>query len=189
MKRNVTGTVPKMLQRMNDDVLYSLEQVQSFAMKNFRRVPSSKRRGKRSAPLSFIGDLTKGIFGLATMDDVGRIAQRVNQLVEKGNQISGTLTKHLDNYDSFVRLSNSRYESMKSIVKDNHDVLAELVEEQTDFQRLNAKVLKSHIDLTKQLNKTITYKEYFREVKQALHQLANGRISPLLIQNKEIGVV
>ena len=85
MKRNVTGTVPKMLQRMNDDVLYSLEQVQSFAMKNFRRVPSSKRRGKRSAPLSFIGDLTKGIVGLATMDDVGRIAQRVNQLVEKGN--------------------------------------------------------------------------------------------------------
>ena len=185
MKRNVTGTVPEMLQRMNDDVLYSLEQVQSFAMKNFRRVPSSKRRGKRSPPLSFIEDLTKGIVGLATMDDVGRIAQRVNQLVEKGNQISGTLTKHLDNYDSFVRLSNSRYESMKSIVKDNHDVLAELVEEQTDFQRLNAKVLKSHIDLTKQLNKTIAYKEYLREV----NQLAYGRISPLLIQNKEIGVV
>ena len=82
-------------------------------------------RNKCSAPLSFIGDLSSTIFGMATQDDLRKVADKVNALICRGVDIGKTLVQHETDFESYMAKSNHRYDELREIVIDNHNAVME----------------------------------------------------------------
>ena len=60
------------------------------------------------------------------MDDVERIARKVNQIVARGNKFGDTLVQHEANFQSYIATNDHRVDELSDLVLDNHDLMMEV---------------------------------------------------------------
>lgn len=63
---------------------------------------------KQRSLLPFISSLAKGLFGLATMSDVRLLANHINSLNRRTQQIGHALQQHGDHLSSFMEVVDNR---------------------------------------------------------------------------------
>ncbi|XP_071098997.1 uncharacterized protein [Haliotis cracherodii] len=71
--------------------------------------------------LSFVGSLSKTLFGTATIDDVNLLAKHINALTYPN--LSNVLKQHSSHLSSFMKLVDNRFKNALKGVKANHDAL------------------------------------------------------------------
>jgi len=62
--------------------------------------------------LSFVGQLSKTIFGTATMDDVNILADHINALTTKTIKLSNILSQHAKHESTFMHSVDQRIENL-----------------------------------------------------------------------------
>lgn len=78
---------------------------------------------KHRAILSFVGSLSKTLFGTATVGDVNILAAHINQLIKRDSKINHVLAQHGSHISSFMKLANHRMQNLKQGIKSYHDLL------------------------------------------------------------------
>jgi hypothetical protein len=76
----------------------------------------------KRAVLPFIGDIGKGLFGLATQGNLEVLAQHINALTKQSNKVSSALAKHGGDLSSYILQLDHRVEQMMMGIKNNHMV-------------------------------------------------------------------
>jgi hypothetical protein len=82
-------------------------------------------RYKRGAPLAFIGELEKSIFGLATTEDVITLANHVIHIESFLNESSTARKSYRGHLDSFVKTATKRFDVVNKQIIRNHNVINE----------------------------------------------------------------
>lgn len=152
-------------------------------------VPESKihkSRSKRSL-LPFVGKLSKGLFGTATMDDVNILASHINKLTKLNIGLSATLSQHEEHLSSYITAANSRMDNLMAGVKDNmlaiKFIQTQLYTTEVNLQRVIDYSMGILID---QINTANSLLNEFEEMKLGVLDLLNGKLSPLLIKETDI---
>ncbi|KAH3839802.1 hypothetical protein DPMN_113239 [Dreissena polymorpha] len=70
----------------------------------------------RNAPLGFIGDLSKSLFGPATQEDVQKIADKVNRMIAAGRGLQSDLIAHERHFESYMSLSSRKMANMERFI-------------------------------------------------------------------------
>ena len=94
-------------------------------------------RYKRGAPLSFIGDLEKSIFGIATTEDVLTLANHIAHMETYLNKSSTARKSYKEHLDSFVQTTTDRLDLVHKQINANHYILNETLQ---DFNKLTDKI-------------------------------------------------
>ena len=76
------------------------------------------RNRRRRSVLPFIGDISRSIFGTATVKDVERMARHINSLNKISTKLIKVVEKHENDLSSFMTASDER---MSNIVKGLHE--------------------------------------------------------------------
>lgn len=84
-----------------------------------RLIPEARVRTSRSkrSLLPFIGDLSRSLFGTATIDDVNMLARHINALNKESRGLAAALTKHENHLSSFIPKTNHRMDQLMQGVK------------------------------------------------------------------------
>ncbi|MEW8547435.1 MAG: hypothetical protein AB2693_28345 [Candidatus Thiodiazotropha sp.] len=114
--------ITELLVNMNKQIIKEFHLVQDTAQRNLPKLPplSSFNRRRRAAPLQFIGDLSKSLFGRATQEDLEIVARKVNAIIRKGTKLSEALVQHERNFESYVATNNHRVNKLRDVVFENH---------------------------------------------------------------------
>lgn len=81
-----------------------------------------RKRGRSTrAILSFVGLLSKTIFGTATMDDVNILAAHINAITTKTIKLSNILSQHAEHESTFMHSVDQGISNVVSTISDNHD--------------------------------------------------------------------
>ena len=114
---------------LNKQLVDEFKQIRKSARRNLNKLTSTDatHRNKRSAPLGFIGDLSKSLFGTARMEDLELVARRVNAWIARGQGIGKALTQHEQNFESYMKVNSKRYDDLKHIVEQNHYALVDVI--------------------------------------------------------------
>lgn len=138
-------------------------------------------RSRRSL-LPFIGKFSKTLFGTATVDDVNVLAGHINALNRKTQTLTDALVQHGKHLSSFMAQSNKRMDNLLEGVKQNH-IAIQYIDAQL---HQNAKTVQETFTymtsiLVKQMETSNTLNHELDELKLAVVDLANGKLSPLII--------
>lgn len=147
-------------------------------------VPESKvhkSRSKRSL-LPFIGTLSKGLFGTATMDDVKVLASHINQLTKLGIRLTRSLSQHENQLGSFISSANNRMDNLMSGIKDNmlaiQYIQTQLFATETNLEQAMDYLMSILIE---QIKSASNLNHELEEFKLGVFDLVNEKLSPLLI--------
>ena len=100
-----------------------------------------KDRNYRSL-LPFIGKMYKGLFGLATMDDVNIMASHINAIAKRTNCLAKALEQHSKHLSSFISVTDKRMTNLMHGVKANNELITNVVKVMNGkFQNLELSVL------------------------------------------------
>ncbi|WAR19936.1 Y068-like protein [Mya arenaria] len=140
-----------------------------------------KSRSRRSL-LPFIGKFSRTLFGTATVDDVNILANHINALMKRERSIADALVQHGQHLSSFMATSNNRMDNLLQGVKENH-LAIEYIENQVRHNARN--IQETFQDMTSllvsQLQVSNTLNHELDELKLGRVDLANGKLSPLII--------
>jgi hypothetical protein len=150
----------------------------------FKLLPESKihhSRSKRSL-LPFVGTLSKGLFGTATMDDVNVLANHINKLNKVTMDMNKALTQQSEHFSSFVSMSNKRMDNLMTGVKDNMLAIKFVqVKLQSSIQNIEyvidhlMGILVDQIETCNSLNNAV------EEFKLGVFDMLNEKLTPLLL--------
>ncbi|XP_071088962.1 uncharacterized protein [Haliotis cracherodii] len=144
------------------------------------KTPSSTRT--KRAVLSFVGSLSKTLFGTATTNDVNILAQHINALTKQDINVAHTLQQHSEHLSSFMKLVDTRFKNAIKGVKANHEAI-----------RLTARAMEQNVKsiqstfvtltslLIDQIQKAYIVEHQLEELKLGILDLAKNKLSPLLI--------
>lgn len=140
-----------------------------------------KSRSRRSL-LLFLGKLSKGLFGTATMDDVNILANHINKLTKMATGLAKALTQHENHLSSFIETANSRMDNLMSGIKNNM-LGIKVIQNELHTTALNLEhsfeymmgILIDQIKTSNNINHALD------EFKTGVYALVNGQLSPLLI--------
>lgn len=90
-------------------------------LKNIIPTKSKNNNRKKKAILGFIGELSKSIFGTATVSDVKLLAQHINALTTRTVKLTKEMAIHSDHQSSFMSIINKRISNIVNEMKDTHD--------------------------------------------------------------------
>ena len=78
--------------------------------------------------LSLIGDLSKTIFGTATVEDTNTLAKHihVNALQKQSKNLVHLMQQHEDGLSSFMSTANAIMTNLMKGIQENHDAISEL---------------------------------------------------------------
>lgn len=142
---------------------------------------NGQSRTKRGL-FDFIGSISKSLFGTATVDDIQKLERHVNVLVKQTNNMAKAIVHHDNLLSSFMKKSEENFENVMLSVKNNHDLIENVVASTSRFiSHFEDVNLKLSSVLIKQFNTTSVINKYLEELKIATHELAKGRLSPFLI--------
>ena len=79
-----------------------------------------KRSRSRRSLLPFLGDLSKTLFGTATVEDVNTLARHINALTKRSRSMATLLAQHEDGFSSYITKANNRMDSLMKCVKENY---------------------------------------------------------------------
>ena len=174
-----------MLIEMNLQVIRKFDQLASVTTNKLAKIPrkGARSRRTRSAPLSFIGDLSKSLFGTARQDDLELVAKKVNQLIARGQDIGATLAAHEENFQSYMAVNNKRFDSLKGVVATNHMAI-ENIANQTwsrviDFESSNTLLIQ-------QQNETNFILSHLNDLKKSIMSMPAGVFPQLLVSSEQI---
>ena len=147
-------------------------------------VPEAKIHKSRSkrALLSFIGRLSKGLFGTATVDDVNMLSRHINKISKMTLGLSNALVQHEDHLSSYMNTANKRMDNLMKGIKDNmlaiKFIQTELYTNLNNIEYSFDYILSILID---QIKTSSTLNHELDEFKLGIIDLVNGKLSPLLI--------
>ena len=138
-------------------------------------------RSKRSL-LPFIGDLSRSLFGTATINDVNMLAKHINALNKESRQIANALTQHETHLSSFMVKANHRMDKLMQGIKDNY-IAINYIHSQLDK---NVKTLEDTFQqmisiLSTQIKSATHINHELDELKTGIIDLVNGKLSPLIL--------
>ena len=147
-------------------------------------IPQTKVRKSRSrrSLLPFLGKISRGLFGTATVDDVNILAGHMNKLNKMASGLARALTQHEDHLSSVIKTANERMDNLMSGISENNLAIKfiqnELHTTTTNIEQSIDYMLSLLIDQVKtntQLNHALD------QFNNGIISLVNGKLSPLLI--------
>ena len=140
-----------------------------------------KSRSKRSL-LPFLGKISRGLFGTATVDDINVLAGHINKLNKMALGLSRALTQHEDHLSSVIKTVYERMDNLMSGIKENNLAIKfiqnELHTTATNIEQSVDYMMGLLIDQVKTSTKL---NHAFDQFKDGIISLVNGKLSPLLI--------
>ena len=140
-----------------------------------------KSRSKRSL-LPFLGKISRGLFGTATVDDINVLAGHINKLNKMALSLSRALTQHEDHLSSVIKTANERMDNLMSGIKENNLAIKfiqnELHTTATNIEQSVDYMMGLLIDQVKTSTKLNHALDQFKD---GIISLVNGKLSPLLI--------
>lgn len=138
-------------------------------------------RTKR-ALLNFIGKFSKTLFGTATVDDVNVLAKHINALTKRTKNLGDALVQHNQHLSSFMQSANQRMDNLMQGIKENNIAIHYVT---TQLKRSESSLQRTFQDMTAvlvhQLQNANALNHQLDELKLGILDLANGRLSPLII--------
>lgn len=142
-------------------------------------------RRQRSAPLSFIGGLSRTLFGTATAEDLQIVANRVNDLIRRNRNITGAILSHAKNFKSYMRIENVRFQNMGNMI-DGVITNMKGLEDRSNTIVDEIKASNEMLALTFLAgNVTDSFRYKINEIRDAIIDLQKGYISEFLIPDED----
>lgn len=173
------------IRTMEQDMAYSIDSLQNYVSRSFKLTSDSVRK-RREAPLSFIGQLWSSIFGTASIDDLRRVTRKVNEILRRERLQAGAMDSFEDNFASLINVSNSRYESLKSLLNDTRNLI---IDYSRTTQMLHEYIFSTNDRMALMFmmdNVTQGFKRHINEINDAITNLKQGYISHILLPDKDI---
>lgn len=168
------------IRTMEQDMAYSIDILQNYVSRSFKLTSNSVRK-RREVPLSFIGKLPSSIFGTASLDDLRRVTRKVNEILRRERLQAEAMDSLEDNFASLINVSNSRNESLKSLLNDTRNLII-------DYSR-TTQMLHKYIFSTLMFmmdNVTQGFKRHINEIIDAITNLKQGYLSHILLPDNDI---
>jgi len=149
-----------------------------------RLVPSHQPtiNRKRRSLLPFIGTISKGLFGLATSDDVQNIASRVNALIQKSTNLGHGFAKDSEILHSFIKHTDHRFTNILDLIATNHNFIynisGQISNNFNQMQRQHSLIINS---LTKLLQHHYILKQSYDQLLQGTQSLTLGLLSETIL--------
>ena len=141
-----------------------------------------KRSRSRRSLLPFIGDLSKSLFGTATVEDVNVLARHINALTKRTRAMATVLAQHEDGLSSYITKANHRMDNLMKGIKDNYMALYYRQSQIKDTTRELEEHFQSMIALlSQQIQSSSHINHELDELKIGITDLVNGKLSPLLL--------
>ena len=150
----------------------------------FKLIPSHEfaANRKRRSVLPIIGKISKGLFGLATVDDVQKIANYVNILKQKQNKAIESFSHEVDILHSFMSATDQRNSNLIKGVKENNRVLNKINRDlQVNFDKLQEKNSMVMSILVDQIQKSSKLSKAFSDLMLGIHSLLQNRLTTNLV--------
>ncbi|KAK3097873.1 hypothetical protein FSP39_014042 [Pinctada imbricata] len=154
-------------------------------MKTIRRLIPESRFGKdrnlRSL-LPFIGQLSRGLFGTATMDDVNIMAGHINEIAKRTNGLVKAIEEHGKHLSSFISIADKRMTNLMSGIKANNKQISGLARV-VNLKLINLQYTILNISdfILNQVENANVLRKRFTVLELAVQDLVKGRITPHLI--------
>ncbi|MES9881484.1 MAG: envelope fusion protein [Sedimenticola sp.] len=149
-----------------------------------RLVPEASIRKTRTkrALLSFVGQLSRTIFGTATVDDVEMLARHINKLTQKSFDITKALQQHGAHMSSYIAIANKRMDNLMQGIEENEQAISYVHSQiQRTFRNLEATFAHMNSLLLTQIEHSNHLNHELEELKLGILDLVMGKLSPLLI--------
>ena len=144
-------------------------------------IETSQSRTKRSL-LPFVGTLSRGLFGTATMDDLHVIEHHINILASKVNAGYVAFNISLQQMSSYMSRANIRMDGLRNAIKQNHDSLERfIVEDQEILDSLQSTHSQWIMLVAKELHLATNMEIDLQELTQGVYKLLNHQLSIELI--------
>ncbi|XP_045186094.2 uncharacterized protein LOC123544099 [Mercenaria mercenaria] len=184
-----------LLQTVHMDILQQTEELKEYARTNIDALPKEdmktiRKRGKRSAPLAFIGGLSKSLFCTATYDDVAKVARKVNRIIATERKLDKGVLHLTENLESYMKVNDDRTDRIKALVDATHGEV-QAVEKTLQAMRSMEKVKKEFlINLTTAMDSQMyiagKLRERLIEIRYAIDALSEGKLPKSLITVQDI---
>ena len=149
-----------------------------------RLIPESARikgRGKRSL-LPFLGQLSRSIFGTATVDDINVLSRHINELSRRTMKISNAIEQHGAHMSSYMEKANKRMDNLMQGVKNNDLAITYVhTQLQSSSKDLQGNFEQMSSILTKQIQQSNHLNHQLDEIKLGIIDLVKGKLSPLIV--------
>ncbi|KAH3839799.1 hypothetical protein DPMN_113236 [Dreissena polymorpha] len=155
---------------------------------------TSKRcRQIRNAPLGFIGDLSKSLFGTATQEDVQKIVDKVNRMIAAGRGLQSDLIAHERHFESYMSLSSRKMANMERFINRTVGGMTSIQRNIHSFENMTE--LRIHAleqsteGIFKMLLEAAEINQYLSDLQAGLDHVAAGIMPYQLIKPADISSV
>lgn len=143
-----------------------------------------KSRRKR-ALLSFIGDLSKSIFGTATTKDVEMLARHINSLNKISRNVIKSVEQHENDLSSFMKATDERITNIVKGLEENHLAIEHIQTQLYEsFHSLETSFSIMSVFIAKQIEKSRQLESIFNELLEGIYDLVEGKMSPHLVSTE-----
>ena len=146
----------------------------------YHKVNKSKRQ--RRSLLPFIGSLSKGLFGTATMDDVNILASHINSLTKTTENIAHALKLHGSHMSSYMATANKRMDNLQSGISNNFKAISSISRTFfLDLQHLKMVLANTSKILTKQIDLSSKLRADIDNLHASVLALVQGKLTPTFL--------
>ena len=144
----------------------------------------TKIRARRSL-LPFIGTLSKGLFGTATMHDVDILAAHINALTSQSVKMAHALQQHGSHLSSYMKTVDRRMDNLKAGIANNFKALSQLSDSLTSTI-INLEHTLTNVTqfLVSQVDQASQIRSKFDDLRSAALSLAQGKLTPSFIPRR-----
>ena len=140
-----------------------------------------KSRTARSI-LPLIGDLSKTLFGTATIGDVELLAKHINALNKLTTNIVKSVSQHEDHLSSYIKTVDDRMNNLVKGIKENELAISHIhTQLYESFSNLEQSFSTMSVLIAKQIEKSRKLEHIFGELLEGIYSLVEGKLSPHLI--------
>ena len=145
-----------------------------------RKFPVKSR--SRRAILPFIGDLSRSIFGTATIKDVELLARHINSLNKISSNLIKSVEQHENDLSSFMKATDERMNNIVKGLEENHLAIEHIQTQLFEsFDNLEKSFSIMSVFISKQITKSRQLETLFNELLEGIYDLIDGKVSPHLI--------
>ena len=132
----------------------------------------------------FVGSISRGLFGTATVEDVQKLARHVNILMNRDSKLAKAMTHHDEMLSSFMTKSDERFENMNAVEMNLETIVnitsetAKFIAHFKDISLQLSNILISH------MNQSSAIYKYLQNLKVGIDEITKGQLSPFLLSPK-----
>lgn len=168
------------IENLDSKTMIEFQNIYKFVDDNVPFIPVSNRKKKSLLP--FVGDLSKSLFGTATMEDVNILKQHVNSLIKNNLQVTKFIKMQSHQLSSYMTAAENRFDNIQESVKENFLVITNLSRIiTTEIQNFQSGLLQLSELYNSHLETAHTLVKQYSSFKQSISTLIDGKLSPELI--------